>query len=91
MQPTIRSLNNISLININLLKLFDYNQHLLEFINMPSKEKTLLNFHLGSQNVKILSKENNSWKQGLMFFPPFNLGTICINLVPPKHLQFPIH
>jgi hypothetical protein len=72
-QPTLLSLSQFSPININLSKLYDYSQHLLKLMSMFSQRKNLFNFRLGSHNVKNLkSKENDNWKWGFMFSPPFS-------------------
>jgi len=40
LQSILRSFNQFLLININLFIFFDYKQHLLKFVNIPTKEKT---------------------------------------------------
>jgi hypothetical protein len=39
LQSNLGSFNQFLLININLLIFFDYKQHLLKFVNIPTKEK----------------------------------------------------
>ncbi len=42
MQPTLESLGQFLLININLSKLFDCNQHLFKFISIKPKKKSFV-------------------------------------------------